>query len=289
MTAPGRLFWLASYPKSGNTWFRAFLANLLSADVSPVCINDMATGAIASSRHWLDEPLGFDTADLLPAEVATVRPAVHAWYAANLTQPAYHKIHDAYHHLPDGQPLFGGAGVGGALYIIRNPLDVVSSAASHWGCSVDEAIDKMANPAFTLGSGKKRAGSQVPQLMQSWSQHVTSWVDAPDLHCCVLRYEDMLAQPLATFGQAVDFLQLQAHAHRLEHAIACSDFKQLSRQEQEKGFKERSDKAERFFRAGKAGAWQASLSAAQIDRIIQDHGDMMRRFHYLDEHGSPCV
>ena len=75
----GGIYWLASYPKSGNTWFRAFLRNLLEDDEAPVDINDLSTGSIASARGWLDEVLGFDTADLSPNEVEQLRPEVYRW------------------------------------------------------------------------------------------------------------------------------------------------------------------------------------------------------------------
>ena len=54
----GGIYWLASYPKSGNTWFRAFLCNLQEDGEEPADINDLATGGIASARGWLDEVLG---------------------------------------------------------------------------------------------------------------------------------------------------------------------------------------------------------------------------------------
>ena len=72
----GGIYWLASYPKSGNTWFRTFLRNLIEDGDQPADINDLSTGSIASSRGWLDEVLGFDTAELDPDEVDRLRPEV---------------------------------------------------------------------------------------------------------------------------------------------------------------------------------------------------------------------
>jgi len=103
----------------------------------------------------------------------------------------------------------------------------------------------------------------------------------------VIRYEDMLADPMATFTQAARFLQLPTDPARVEKAVRFSDFKVLSQQEAEKGFKERPGKTERFFRQGKSGGWRDRLTAAQVDRIVADHGAVMRRFGYLDEAGNP--
>ena len=65
-----RTVWLASYPKSGNTWLRIFLANLLCPDQAPVNINSLHLGAaIASSRYRFDEVLGMPSALLTHAEI----------------------------------------------------------------------------------------------------------------------------------------------------------------------------------------------------------------------------
>jgi len=71
----GGLYWLASYPKSGNTWVRAFIANLTHTGPGAVDINALDTGAIASSRHWIEATLGFDTTELSHGEIDRLRPA----------------------------------------------------------------------------------------------------------------------------------------------------------------------------------------------------------------------
>ncbi len=73
------IYWLASYPKSGNTWLRSFLSNLQQDGDAPADINELATGTIASARDWLDEALGFDSADLSADEIDRLRPAVYRW------------------------------------------------------------------------------------------------------------------------------------------------------------------------------------------------------------------
>lgn len=282
----GGIYWLASYPKSGNTWFRTFLRNLVDGGNAPVDINELTTGSIASARGWLDEVLGFDTAELDLDEVDRLRPAVYRW---SLKDEAcgYHKIHDAYTYTADGEPLVSQEATLGALYIVRNPLDVAPSYANHNQCTLDQAITSMGDHSHSLSRTRRGMQGQVRQQLLSWSDHVLSWVDAPDLNCHVMRYEDMLAQPEKTFAQAAQFLGLVHTSESLEKAIRFSDFKELSRQEAEKGFKERPAKSQAFFRQGKSGDWRDKLNQTQIDRIVADHGAVMRRFGYLDATGQP--
>ncbi len=213
----GGIYWLASYPKSGNTWFRAFLRNLLEDGDAPVDINDLSTGSIASARGWLDEVLGFDTADLSPDEVERLRPQVYRW-ALKDEEIGYHKIHDAYTLTQDGEPVVSRAGTLGALYILRNPLDVAPSAANHWHCNLEQAVENLCNPKMALCRTRKALPPQVRQRMGTWADHVLSWVDAPHLKVEVIRYEDMLQSPLETFTRAVRFLDCpsQGTNHRLQ-------------------------------------------------------------------------
>jgi hypothetical protein len=286
----GGIYWLASYPKSGNTWFRSVLANFRATGDAPVDINQLNTGTIASSRMWVDDILGVDTADLTQDEVEAIRPDIYRWSVAeNPTELGYHKIHDAYAYRADGRPLVDDTASLGAVYLLRNPLDVAPSLANHNGIDIDAAIALMGDPNHALARAKNRLTGQLLQRMGSWSQHVLSWVEARDIPVFVLRYEDMHADPIATFGTAFAALGLPENPQRLERAVAFSQFDTLAAQEAAHGFRERPSQKRRFFRKGKAGDWQHSLSPAQVAQIIADHGPVMRRFGYLDDAGQPLV
>ncbi len=285
------IFWLASYPKSGNTWMRLFLSNLKGVRETPVDINSNHDRGIASARAWLDHLLAFDTFDLTQAEIDAVRPDCHAWASAEAAHTDFHKIHDANVGVDAGTPLIRADACRGVVYILRNPLDVAASAAHHWGDSLDEAIARMNRPdAVLLGSANPASATvraQVRQRILDWSSHVLSWVDAPALPIHVVRYEDLLADPLTHFGAVARFLQLPDDDAALQRAIEATRFDELSRQEQAAGFRERSPRAERFFRKGRAGGWRDELDGAQVQRLVDAHGPVMRRFGYLDGSGQP--
>jgi len=282
----GAIYWLSSYPKSGNTWFRTFLQNLQQDGDAPVDINELHTGSIASGRGWLDEVLGFDTADMPHDDIDALRPAVYEW---SLQHPdlEYHKIHDAYTFLPSGEPLVSSKATRGAVYFVRNPLDVASSFANHLQCSVDQAIERMASPEMSFVKSAKKLNNQVRQKLLSWSDHVLSWVDAPGLNLEILRYEDMLSDSLATFTRAARFLELPHDQPRVEKALHFSRFDRLQEQEKSGGFKEKPANTPSFFRQGKSGGWREELNDEQIAKIIADHGPVMRRFDYLDQNDNP--
>ncbi len=76
------------------------------------------------------------------------------------------------------------------------------------------------------------------------------------------------------------FLGLNPPRQRLERAIERASFKTLRGQEDEKGFKEKSPFAQKFFREGRAGQWRDQLSQAQIDKVVEQHKEQMQRFGY---------
>lgn len=271
-------YWLASYPKSGNTWFRAFLSNLNDGQRSPFPINQMNTGDTASQREWLDDVLGFATADLTADEVDGVRPAVYRW-TADHGLATHYKIHDACVIEGLDDPSY----LAGTLYIVRNPLDVAPSYAHQLNCSVDDAIRHMGDPHRAFCASPNGISGQVRQPLLSWSGHVASWLDGSNVAVHLIRYEDMHAKPLQTFTQAAAFLGLPYDAPSIERAIAFSGFSELAAQEATTGFRESLVIGRRFFRRGECGGWRDTLSVEQVRRIVGDHHAMMARLGYLED------
>ena len=281
------IIWLASYPKSGNTWFRAFLSNLLSDADEPVHINALGTGAIASARQLFDEVVGVDAADLTYDEIDALRPAVYRKWAEGHDEVGFHKIHDAYIRLDDHQPLIPADATRGAIYFVRNPLDIAVSYAHHSNQDVDTVIGWMSDERHCFASGGNRLHGQLRQQMLTWSGHVTSWVDQEEFPVHVVRYEDMCQCPETTFTAAAQFAEVPHDSGAVAKALAFADFRELQRQEVADGFQEKSPSAASFFRKGEVGSWRAELSDAEAERLVSDHGDVMERLGYLDAAGRP--
>lgn len=274
----GRILWLASYPKSGNTWMRAFLHNVIHDRGGPLDLNAISKTALMDAGRkyyepFLDKPWERVTAE----DVVRLRPRVQRAMAASRPGTVPVKTHSMLTGL-SGVPSHDPEVTLGAIYIVRDPRDVAVSYADHLGIGIDAAIASMGAPdAMTEVSDKG-----VAEFLGTWSQHVASWTAQEGGGTVIaLRYEDMLAQPKQAFGRVVRFLNLDVPASVVRKAIENTGFDRLHRQEARAGFGERSPRQERFFRRGRAGAWRAILSEAQRARIEADHGAIMRRFGYL--------
>lgn len=287
MTPDQGIIWLASYPKSGNTWFRIFLTHLLHDHKSELNFNQQTIlGTGSAARFVMDDALGFNSALLTEEELSVVRPEIYNWHGQ---QPGvkYFKIHDAYYNPNNRQPIIPQETCLGVLYFIRNPLDVAISFAHHMNCSIDESINKMNYLYLSLKGSSTKSMSQVRQICSSWSWHVKSWTTSQEVKVLVMRYEDMHANTLATFSRALDFLQLHYSEERIRQALANSSFSQLKQQETQHGFRESAAPSRAFFRKGVVGDWEHTLSKTQIESIVRHHAPMMREFGYLDEQNKP--
>lgn len=274
---PG-ILWLASYPKSGNTWMRAFLANLILDAAEPLPLKRIGEVCPSEPAEMWFQPLCDRPASELSAEqVAGLRQKAQERVVSLNKNIVPMKTH-SYFGEDYGQAIFSMKATFGAIYILRDPRDVVLSAADHFGKSLDEMIDKMADPASLAAP---MAGSIVHELTSSWSNHVESWTKWNHPGIYVLRYEDMLADPLDQFGRVARHFGISTDRARIRKAVEFSSFKQLQRLEADHGFVERSVHSERFFRSGRSGSWRDKLTPEQVRRIEQDHGAQMKRYSYL--------
>jgi len=280
-------WYLASYPKSGNTWCRVFITELLrlAADSEPQELNlnrDIETGAIASSRHWLDDQLGVNSCDLSFAELDPLRGRAgeSAWLFAEGER--FHKVHDAFKS-PDsrGRPVVSTAGCRGVIYILRHPEDVVVSLSHFFSWPLERCLDYLLDPTAALVPGERHGGRQVRQHMGRWDQHVRSWADQSELPILVIRYEDMLSKGAETFMGLATFLGLPTERDLVEQALENTSIDKLKKlEEQVGGFAEKPEGCERFFRSGRTGEGAEQLSIDQRKRLAKGLAEVMQRFDY---------
>jgi aryl sulfotransferase len=297
-----RTIWLASYPKSGNTWFRMLVANLSATD-KPADINDPPEhGGIASGRRAFDYLTLIDSGLLTHDEIDCLRPRVYEELASGAQDDEYDKpddlppvhfvkVHDAYMSTPKGEPLLAGRrGADGAIVIVRDPRDVAPSLANHNRVDVDAAIAQMNNPAAVYCAKPKLMDTQLRQSLQTWSGHLSSWLDQTDIPVHLVRYEDMQADTKAIFRAALDFAGRPTTDENIARAVAYADFAELRRQEQDKGFAETPRRpGGLFFRRGEVGAWRDELTPEQVARLEAAHAPMMRRLGYELANAAPLA
>lgn len=250
------VLWLASYPKSGNTWVRVFLSALIRPDAPPV-LSALPVGHDLAVRSRLDDLLGLPSADLGPDELERLFPRACRQLAADAGDAlSVVKAHVAQRRTPGGEWTFPPGAAAGVVYVVRNPLDVVASLAPFLGLRAERAADVLADPPFRLHD--RAGGTMVPEHLGTWSEHVAGWLGGGHRVLCVC-YEDLLADPVAGFDRVAAFVGLDADPGAIAAARAWAGFARLQSEEARGGFSERPRTATPFFREGQAGGWRRAL------------------------------
>lgn len=273
-----RFVWIASYPRSGKAWVTTFLFSLYNVFRDP----DYATVHLAKSagfsawdnslelyRKHLPGPLQL----MSRKQIAEARPKVMLDILQGTKGAVLLKTHNS--RANDFTPFIDENLTAGAVYLVRNPLDVAISVASFRGLPVDRAIEEMERKDLVQMPNASMVYSQIG----SWTGNVRSWVDRMDETTLVIRYEDLLDKPGETLGAVAAHLLMRPTPDQLAKAVSLSTFDKL--QALERGSGQASADAPPFFRAGKAGQWRDLLTPQQVERVTASHHKLMEKFGYL--------
>lgn len=278
-TLKGKVVWLASYPKSGNTWFRCFLSALLTGQVD---INKINTDGIFSNRVLFDNLTDID-GRLLDEEEVKIRMAeIYKFHCKHTRKLEFTKVHDAYSLDRNRKPIFPSDVSHHVIYLVRNPLDVVASLANHNSTTKDKSIELMNHPQGHLAWQRNglNINNQLPQLMYDWSGHVTSWLNQKEIPVTVVRYEDAKKDAVSCFHRVIKDLGLKVSKTKIEEAVQLSKFERLKDMEDKEGFAEKAANVKSFFRKGQSGGYKNELTIDQVQRILDAHHEVMERLDY---------
>lgn len=260
---------------------RAFLANLLMGKNHPLSLNEIGEACASEANIAWYLPLlkshQPSVDELTHAEVMALRPKAQQRITEVNANDVFIKTHNLHGEFCN-QPLIRDDLTLGFLYIVRDPRDVVISAADHWGLTIDEMLDCMAEPGAETAP---MPGRQVFEKLGSWTMHVDSWTSGKTRKRITVRYEDLLNDTHKYFTKIGMGLGLSRDKERIRQVIEWTSFSKLREMESKEDFIERSSNSQRFFRSGKAGTWRKHLTPKQVARIERDHGEVMRRFGYL--------
>lgn len=274
----GRITWLASYPKSGNTWLRAIVDRI----VRPECPFDVnALGETAPAFSGLTERFiadhGIEVPLSAPGEVRRYWAATQRAICSTSEREIFVKAHNVAAkfdcgYFPDPDLTKS------AIYIVRDPRDVAISFAYHYRYSLGLAVAALCSSS-TFNFKPQQIGRT--ELLMSWGQHVAGWTSVKRFPLLVLRYEDLLANAEAGVRRIAGFLGKQVSDEQVKDVVAATSFEQLRRQEAKRGFTE-AVRAGRFFRVGKAQQWCEIRDQSVFRPFFDSFTRVMRRYGYLE-------
>ncbi len=272
-----KITWLASYPKSGNTWLRLLLSAYFNGGYVDINNIHHSVSDLSKMYHMMASPM--DLSLLYPEDFLALRYSVllHIRTAAKLS-PVFVKTHNADKTII-GYPLIPGPMTQCAIYIVRDPRDVAVSYSEHLGKSLDEIIELM-----TDESEVKHINTPDNPAMHfplSWSQNVSSWDACDRFPVLAVRYEELLEDAATVLEAVLSFSGIKPDEQKILAAVQACSFDRISRQEKARKFAEASEHTDTFFKRGTSGHWTEYLSPSQASKIEASCAEMMEKYGYL--------
>lgn len=275
---PRVLYWIASYPKSGNTWLRFVIDAYMCQ--RPLDINNKRQRYVEGDAN----PKYYQALIPVPLNQIPRYFQVHLRSAALLHQTLIApgcrlclKTHQNNCRI-DGVPVIPPKLTEGAIYIVRDPRDIVLSWADHAGVPIERAINTITNPEGCI----QAEDNGMVQVLNTWANHVLSWQTA-DFDVTVVRYEDLLEHQGDAFRAVLREMGLYRDTdeceEKLQFALSQTTFDALRAKEDRDGFYERGH-GEKFFRVGKSGQWKDVLRPGQVEKIERECGKAMKALGY---------
>jgi len=281
--------WLASYPKSGNTLVRALLASYFFSKNGNFDF-EVIKNIKQFPASELFEKIGVD----LKNEKEVLKNYIKVQENINQKNSVQFLKTHSYLFNIDNNPFTDLNNTLGAIYIIRDPRNVVTSYAHHFAMSVDDAADQLVN-SINMGGDltSEKPSDRTKVYLGSWGSNFNSWksLKTPGKYL-LIKYEDLISNKKETFLNILEFIHKLQKVRfvvdntKLENVITSTNFKIMQNLEKEKGFIEskidkKTGKKIPFFNLGENNKWENSLNSEIVKKIENTFEKEMLELGYL--------
>lgn len=272
------IFWIASYPKSGNTWLRTLISSYYYSD------NGIYSENLIKRIRQFPEKMHFTDFDYNQNIVTdTSRFWIKAQEKINKDNKLkFFKTHNAFgalnnNHFTDNKNSIG------VIYIIRDPRNVITSLMNHYELDNEQAIKWMTNEKNYIYDviNFDEDGYSDFQFISSWNTNYKSWLLQKKIPIKFIKYEDLLNQTFTVFKDVINFINITTRNNekikidKLKNSINSTFFDKLQDMEKKNGFSEaitskKNNKKIPFFNMGPKNDWKKVLDKNLINRL-NDH------------------
>ena len=266
-----KIVWIASYPKSGNTWIRYLLGNYFFNENKNFNVDIISN---LKKFHIDDKLLNSNALKILkenPYDVSKYWIKSQENLKVINGNVVFLKTHNALVNIDNNEFTNDDLSLA-IIHIVRDPRDVSISYSKYRNLSLDETIKFMISKNLAYVR-KKNYPSEI-EIIGSWGFHYNSWkngiIKIPRI---IIKYEDLVDNSFKAFSRVIEFLSnlmnFEINDDKIRTSINLSSFKNLKKYEELKLFKENQG-SENFFRTGKYNNWIKELSYDQV-KMIEDN------------------
>jgi hypothetical protein len=280
------IIWIASYPKSGNTWLRSLISSYFFTDDGFFDFKLLKNIPSYPSPPFFEKyPDKFDK----PEATAKYWIPEQERINKNNNKLIFLKTHNALCKI-NGYSFTDTKNSLGAVHIIRDPRNVISSISNHYQIDLDEALKFMKTPNKAIYVKKDQRYLGFNALF-SWSSNNKSWSECQKFPVLTIKYEDLEKETFETFKKVFEFIKKVSklkedfNQKKAEMAIKNCNFEKLQKLEKEKGFyeavsKKNSSEKIKFFNLGNNNNYKDLLNRNLIDEINLFYKDELKKYDY---------
>jgi len=281
------IFWIASYPKSGNTWVRSLLTSYFFSNDGVFSFELLRNiPSYPSSRFFEKYTDKFNSPESTAKYWIKEQENINK---LNKDKLIFMKTHNAMCKI-NGYSFTDKNNSIAAIHIIRDPRNVVSSIAKHYEKELDEALKFMKTPnqAIVQKINERYLGFNA---LFSWSFHQKSWSECQKFPILTIKYEDLQKDPFITFKKILEFIHSVSNLkhvfneQKFKTAIQTCNFNRLQKLEEKKGFDEAvtkkgsSDKI-KFFNLGNKNNYKNILGQKMINEMNLYYKEELKKYRY---------
>ena len=270
------IIWIASYPKSGNTYLRSFISSYFFSKKGKFDFD------------LLLNILQFPSLKFTKKNIFSEDEASQNWifnqnqfFINNNNKVHFVKTHNTLDKF-NGNKFTTNQQTLGAIYIVRDPRNIVSSLTHHYSLNYDQAYHKIMDENASLLEKSLNNDYSNFTFLGSWSTHYKSWKNTTEFKTLFIKYEDLENNKYDTFKNVIKFInsikrnKLEIDEKKLLNSIRSTNFTNLKNKEQNEGFEESvissNGKKKPFFNLGFNNRWQKILPKnilTQLNKNLQ--------------------
>ena len=255
------IIWIASYPKSGNTWLRSFISSYYFSKKGkfnfPLLMNILQFPSVKFTKKNLNSELEASNNWIYNQNQFFSGENIH-----------FIKTHNSLNQYKGNSFTTKNLSLG-AIYIVRDPRNLITSMTHHYSLSYEQAYKKLIDENASLLEKSREGDYSNFSFLGSWSSHFKSWKNCKDFKTLFVKYEDLENNKYDAFKKIVEFInnlkqdKSSLNEKKFLNSINSTNFSNLRNKEEIEGFEEsvnsKSGERKRFFNLGFNNRWQKIL------------------------------
>ena len=279
------IIWIASYPKSGNTWVRSIISSILYSNDGVFNFNLLKKiQQFPNKKHLENFTTDFHNIN----EIKKYWTESQDWINLN-KEIKFFKTHHI--NCKIGEHAFTNRkNTLGTIYVVRDPRNLVNSFTNHYNIDKNTAKHFITSRQSVTGAiGKMRKNNHIFTILGSWNDHYRSWTKMSN-NLLIIKYEDLLINPLIEIKKIIkylnNFINFTCSEEKIKNIINSTSFEIMKKKETENGFHEAvMDNTGlnkiNFFNLGKENRWEKYLNEEEEKYIKEKLGNEMKELGYL--------